>query len=87
MSVFLEDEIVAQGRQPEELFDVFDPSYEVCWHYADEYFGLGQRIERAPNEEFPGHANVTDGSGKRPASKKSKLALSAHWLERPEGNP
>jgi hypothetical protein len=84
MSVFLEDEIVAQGRQPEELFDVFDPTYEVCWHYVDEYSDLGQQIERAESEEFPGHANVTDSSGKRSAARKTKLALSARWLERPE---
>jgi hypothetical protein len=84
MSVFLEDEIVAQGRQPEELFQAFDPSYEICWHYAEEYFSLGQRIERSKDEIFPGHANVTDRGGKRPAAKRSKLALSARWLERPE---
>lgn len=86
MSVFLEDEIVAEGQQPEDLFDIFGPTYEVCWHYADEYFDLGQRIERAKEEIFPGHANVTDSSGKRSAASKSKLALSARWLERPEQN-
>lgn len=84
MSVFLEDEIVAAGRSPEGLFQVFDSSYEICWHYASEYFALGQNIERAKDEIFPGHANVTDTTGKRSAGKRSKLALSARWLNRPE---
>jgi hypothetical protein len=87
MSVFLEDEIVAAGRSPEELFQVFDPSYKICWHYASEYFDLGQSVERAKDEIFPGHANVTDANGKRSAGKRSKLALSARWLERPEEEP
>jgi hypothetical protein len=87
MSVFLEDEILAQGRQPEELFTTFDPTYSVCWHYADEYFELGQQIERSKEDIFPGHANVTDRTGKRSGGKKTKLALSARWLERPKKDP
>jgi hypothetical protein len=84
MSVFLEDEIIAAGKSPQDLFQVFDPTYEICWHYASEYFDLGQNIERAKDDIFPGHANATDLTGRRSGSKRSKLALSARWLERPE---
>lgn len=87
MSVFLEDEIIAAGKTPYDLLQVFDPTYKVCWHYASEYFDLGQDITRAKDDIFPGHANVTDITGRRTGTKKSKLALSARWLESEEEAP
>jgi len=81
MSVFLEDEIVAEGRKPEELYEIW-PGYRVCYHTVAEYRELGQIIRRKKIADFPGHANVTDRTGKRSAGRKTRLAKTARWLDR-----
>jgi len=80
MSVFLENEILDGGRSPEELLQLWGEEYVVCYHTVREYRELGQVIAPAAIDEFPGHANVTDGAGKRSAGRKTKLAKSARWL-------
>jgi hypothetical protein len=80
MSVYLEDEMLADGKTPQDLLDLW-PGYRLCYHTVGEYRELGQVIVRQPHGSFPGHANVTDGSGRRSASRRTKLAKSARWLD------
>ena len=80
MSVFLENEILAAGRKLEDLLEIWGAGYRLCYHSAREYRLLGQIIEPASIEEFPGHANVTDRAGKRNARRKTELAKSAQWF-------
>ena len=83
MSVYLEDDIMSAGKKPEDLLQLWGSSYQLCYHTAKQYRELGQIITRAPNETFPGHANVSDVTGKRTAARKSKLARSAAWFDDP----
>jgi hypothetical protein len=80
MSVYLEDEIIAAGKKPEDLLTLW-PGYRLCYLTAGEYRQLNQRIVRAHDDAFPGHANVTDGAGKRSGGRRTKLAQKARWLE------
>lgn len=80
MSVYLEDEILAEGKKPEDLLKLW-PGYRLCYLTAREYRDLNQHIERAPDDVFPGHANVTDNAGKRSAGRRTKLAEKARWLD------
>jgi hypothetical protein len=79
MSVFLEDEILAAGKKPEDLLSSW-PGYKICYLTVGQLREYGQLIARAPADNFPGHANVTDSSGKRNGGRKTKLAKGAQWL-------
>ena len=57
------------------------PGYKICYHMVHEYRDLNQTVSREPIDDFPGHANVRDRRGKRSAGTKSKLALSAKWVD------
>jgi hypothetical protein len=79
MSVYLEDEILADGKKPEDLLQLW-PGYRICYLTVGQLRELGQVIVRASIEEFPGHANVTDAQGKRSNGLRTKLAKRAEWL-------
>ena len=81
MSVFVEDWILASGKTVQELSLKF-PNHRLTWMTVAEYEELGQTLEPAPVDDFfPGHAAVRDGSGRRSAGTKTKMAKRSRWLD------
>jgi hypothetical protein len=48
---------------------------------AAEYREFGQVITVAPDDAFPGHANVNDARGKRSAGTRTRMAKRVRWLD------
>ena len=82
MSVFLEDDVIAAGKQPEDLLalDMFEPGSVLAYHELGYYRNNGQDVRRRPIDEFPGHANVRDTTGKRSGGIMTRMAKSARWM-------
>jgi hypothetical protein len=74
MSVWLEDEIKAEGRLVTDLLERW-PGYWIYSLTVDDLRGeFGQVVSREPVSDFPGHALVRDPSGKRTAGRRTKMA-------------
>lgn len=82
MSVFLEPDIIAAGRRPDELLHTnrFETGSRLSWVTLSFYRQQKQIVTRRPVDWFPGHANVRDESGRRSGGKKTKLAGESKWL-------
>lgn len=81
MSVFVEDLIIAAGKNPGELLEKFPGCY-MSWMYASDYEEEGQVITLDPQDSFfPGHAAVSDLRGKRSARTKTRLAQRSRWWD------
>jgi hypothetical protein len=82
MSVFIEDEILAEGYKPADLLNLDQfPGYMACWWEARTLRALLQEIERDPIDFFPGHGLVGDTRGTRSLGTRRQLAKAAHWLD------
>jgi len=78
MSVFLSDDMERAGKTLEDLLKAW-PGYRVCSFTVDELRDCyGQEVVRMPIDEFPGHAEVIDTSGKRSSGTRSKMARGAY---------
>jgi hypothetical protein len=79
MSVYLEDDIVKDGRSPDELYTVF-AGYSICFlSVADLQDRFKQEVLVQPVDLFPGHALVRDPNGKRTQATRSAMAREATW--------
>jgi hypothetical protein len=80
MSVFLEDQIAAEGSTIEDILKK-QPGYRACWWTAKELRNeFGQVIAREPVDDFPGHGGVKHTTGtSRPGSVRTKMAIKARW--------
>ena len=76
MSVFLENDVLADGQAIEDLLglSIFEDGSTLWWLPMSYYRENGQIVTRRKIDEFPGHANVRDAVGKRSAGKMTRMA-------------
>jgi len=87
LSVFLEDEIRAAGKSPEDLLGLAEfPRYRLCWIRVGALRSLDQLIERDPQPIFPGHALVSNvNKGRRSTGTRRKIAFAVRWWNEADG--
>jgi hypothetical protein len=76
MSVVIEGEVSAQGRQPDSVIANF-PTYSLVRFSAGEARQLGLGLIRSPLADEPAHAEIF---GKKTKAVKKKLSLFATWV-------
>ncbi|MFG1643802.1 hypothetical protein ACGFMK_26215 [Amycolatopsis sp. NPDC049252] len=82
MSVYVEEDWEDTDLAVENLIKRWGEDYRVCWLRAGDIRELGEKVYRAPNDEFPGHGAVEHpGSRNRPQGVKSRMAKKAQWYE------
>ncbi|MGH3187440.1 MAG: hypothetical protein ACRDPY_07475 [Streptosporangiaceae bacterium] len=83
MSVYLEDEIISTGHSLAEL----QKQWEGYWIFSLTVNQLteefAQEVVRDPQSDFPGHALVSDPSGKRTQGKRSRMASACILVYQP----